>query len=44
MPWRIMLDRRACCPEEVPADQEKNDGMMKTNGGSDEGETSSSHW
>ena len=44
VPWWVMLDWRACCPEEVPADREKNDGMLKTNGGSDEGETGSSHW
>ena len=44
VPWQVMLDRWAHCPEEVPADREKNNGMIKTNGGSDEGETSSSHW
>ena len=38
------MDRRAHCPEEVPADREKNNGMLKTNGGSDEDETGSSHW
>ena len=41
---RMPAGQRACYPEEVPADREKNDGMLKTNGGSDESETGSSHW
>ena len=44
VPWQVTMDWRVCCPEEVPADHEKNDGMLKTNGGSDEGKTGSSHW
>ena len=44
VPWRVMLEWRACCPEEEPAERKKNDGMVKMYDGSDEDETGSSHW
>ena len=43
VPWRITLDRRVCCLEEVPADRKKNDDMLKCMVESDEDETGSSH-